>query len=306
MKRVYLLAFLLLFTVSLRAQLRYEADYYFHSPVYNNPAFSSYAKQIQATLVYARSGQGMESPHSLSLLQFHYPGASNSLHASMQTSRFAGFNMQSYSLNYAHTLTTGPESRLSLGMGTQALHYAVDWEALQPAQRNDPLLQNRDNFPWDISFIAGALWYTPQFFAGVSFWPYYNSGVRIPLSENEWTLQPAVSLQSGYTFLLSGAGATTHYVMPSLLLISEGNRLNLVQASVNYVYAPLRLGLVVNTNKEASFYAGFQLNRFIMDYGYRIGWGPVYQSTFGHHQFRLTYRIPHKKKHRCPAYSGGF
>jgi type IX secretion system PorP/SprF family membrane protein len=172
MKKLVLLAMMVLLFVTARAQQDAQFSQYIFNGLYINPAYAGYKGDFYVNSFYRSQWTGLNgAPQTVSIAG---DGAVADDHVGLgvlfQNDRLGAQSTTSFYGNYAYRLQVGEQqnSRLAFGVGFGFMQTGIDGTKLAPVQTNDSYIPTTNQSVLLPDGRVGVLYTNDNFFAGAS------------------------------------------------------------------------------------------------------------------------------------------
>ncbi|MBK8363663.1 MAG: type IX secretion system membrane protein PorP/SprF [Bacteroidetes bacterium] len=170
MKRIYISALLMFFSVAGYCQQDILVSQYMFNHLLLNPAYAGSKDYMMATLLYRKQWVDFKGAPTTQVATLHGPvGLTNfGWGASISHDKIGVTDRTDAYLNAAYHLPVGPKMKLSLGLRAGGGYYSYKNSDLIYWDSNDPLFAGDKTSKFIPNIGAGAYLYTDKFYAGVS------------------------------------------------------------------------------------------------------------------------------------------
>ena len=170
MKRIYISALLMFFSVAGYCQQDILVSQYMFNHLLLNPAYAGSKDYMMATLLYRKQWVDFKGAPTTQVATLHGPvGLTNfGWGASISHDKIGVTDRTDAYLNAAYHLPVGPKMKLSLGLRGGGGYYSYKNSDLIYWDSNDPLFAGDKTSKFIPNLGAGAYLYTDKFYAGVS------------------------------------------------------------------------------------------------------------------------------------------
>jgi type IX secretion system PorP/SprF family membrane protein len=170
MKRIYISALLMFFSVAGYCQQDILVSQYMFNHLLLNPAYAGSKDYMMATLLYRKQWVDFKGAPTTQVASLHGPvGLTNfGWGASISHDKIGVTDRTDAYLNAAYHLPVGPKMKLSLGLRAGGGYYSYKNSDLIYWDANDPLFAGDKTSKFIPNLGAGAYLYTDKFYAGVS------------------------------------------------------------------------------------------------------------------------------------------
>lgn len=254
-----------------------------------NPAFSGFRDAISISSLYRSGLYGGVGPQDMQL-NLHSPiGNSKVALGAVVAYNDAPPNQGLYSImtTYAYRLYLGT-GRLSFGLSAGMYGINSDISGLLIRDPGDPSFPEDVYSRWFPNFGVGVLYYTDQFFVGLS----VPELLAIPGPDQSLTANP-----KDYRALLTGAYlfdiSRAFRLKPSVILdYSRASTSFKASLNVGLMDSRVFIGGAYDHPNYAIALLNFQINpQWLVGYAYTIGTGPVRTALGGSHEVVLRWEL---------------
>lgn len=286
---------------------------FYASPLYLNPALTGTADEGRMLFNYRAqwvSLPGEFASYTVSYdHNFHHSGSNLGVLASFDKAGSAGVRSINLGLLYAYTLKVGDQAAVNVGMqaayGNRTLNYLQLVFGDQLSALGVINQDSQENFAdlslhyFDLS--AGAVFYTPQFWFGVSAahlnQPRYGLGTRADF------LPMRISAQMGYKIYFDSYGPDDQaFSLHPMVYYARQGDMQQLDLAANLSLSPVLMGLGYRGVpiggqgwSAAVITGGFRYQDFAFLYSYDFPVGRLARATGGAHELtlRLDLNYPH-------------
>jgi type IX secretion system PorP/SprF family membrane protein len=254
-----------------------------------NPAFSGFRDAISLSSLYRSALYGGVGPQDMQL-NVHSPvGNSKVALGGVVAYNIAPPDQSLYSFmtTYAYRLYLGT-GRLSFGLSAGMYGINSNMAGILIRDPNDPSFPEEVYSRWFPNFGAGVLYYTDQFFVGLS----VPELLAVPGPDQSLTANPEdyrVILSGAYLFDISRA----FRLKPSLMVdYSRASPSFKASMNVGLMDSRVFIGGAYDHPNYAIALLNFQINpQWLVGYAYTIGTGPVRTALGGSHEVVLRWEL---------------
>ena len=170
MKRIYISALLMFFSVAGYCQQDILVSQYMFNHLLLNPAYAGSKDYMMATLLYRKQWVDFKGAPTTQVATLHGPvGLTNfGWGASISHDKIGVTDRTDAYLNAAYHLPVGPKMKLSLGLRAGGGYYSYKNSDLIYWDSNDPLFAGDKTSKFIPNIGAGAYLYTDKFYVGLS------------------------------------------------------------------------------------------------------------------------------------------
>ena len=170
MKRIYISALLMFFSVAGYCQQDILVSQYMFNHLLLNPAYAGSKDYMMATLLYRKQWVDFKGAPTTQVATLHGPvGLTNfGWGASISHDKIGVTDRTDAYLNAAYHLPVGPKMKLSLGLRGGGGYYSYKNSDLIYWDSNDPLFAGDKTSKFIPNIGAGAYLYTDKFYVGLS------------------------------------------------------------------------------------------------------------------------------------------
>jgi type IX secretion system PorP/SprF family membrane protein len=285
-----ILLFALLFTGVLSyAQQDAQFTQYMYNTININPAYAGSRGALSMFGLYRTQWVGLDGAPVTSTVSMNTPLNESrlGLGVSLINDKIGPTTENTISADLSYTINTSEDWKLSFGIKATANLFDLDASKLNPAQANDPSLQNYSTFSPNIG--AGIYWHSDKAYVGFSI-PNFIETSRY--DDNEVAIfkeRISYYLMGGLVFDLSDEIKFKPAVLTKMI---TGAPLQ-VDASANFLfYEKLMLGVSYRWSAALSAMVGFQISDGLyIGYGYDRETTNLNNYNSGSHEIFLRYEL---------------
>ncbi|WP_202702689.1 type IX secretion system membrane protein PorP/SprF [Flavobacterium sp. UGB4466] len=296
-KNLFFLKFLLLFNViNIAAQQDAQYTQYMYNTININPAYAGSRGTLSVFGLYRAQWVGLEGAPKTSAFSINTPINDSNLGigVSLVNDKIGASDKSSLSTDFSYTVQTSDNFKLSFGLkGTVSL-FNLDTNRLNPADLDDPHLQNLNNVI-SPNIGAGVYWHSDKAYIGLSapdfiVTNYYDNN-EVAIFKNKINYY----LMGGYVFNLS-AYNNIKFKPAVLTKITQGAPLQ-VDVSGNFMFNDkFMVGIAYRWDAAFSTMAGFQLtDGMYIGYGYDLESSKLNNYSNGSHEIFLRFEFIRKQ-----------
>ena len=294
MKRIYISALLMFFSVAGYCQQDILVSQYMFNHLLLNPAYAGSKDYMMATLLYRKQWVDFKGAPTTQVATLHGPvGLTNfGWGASISHDKIGVTDRTDAYLNAAYHLPVGPKMKLSLGLRAGGGYYSYKNSDLIYWDSNDPLFAGDKTSKFIPNIGAGAYLYTDKFYAGVSVPNVISYDTTKVLSLN--MSGNVVPNQVRHYFFTTGYAFEINpdlVIKPSVLVKQCANAPLEADINVNVLLAQvLWLGVSYRTEDAIVALIELQLSKkFRLGYSYDFTTTNVKNYSSGSHEIMLGY-----------------
>ncbi|WP_264522971.1 type IX secretion system membrane protein PorP/SprF [Flavobacterium sp. N502536] len=296
-KNLIFLRFLLLFNIiNIAAQQNAQYTQYMYNTININPAYAGSRGVLSTFGLYRAQWIGLEGAPKTSTFSINSPINNSNLGVgvSLVNDKIGASDKNSFSTDFSYTVQTSDNFKLSFGLkGTVSL-FNLDTSKLNPADLNDPHLQNLNNVI-SPNIGAGVYWHSDKAYIGLSVPDFietnYYDDNEVAIFKNRINYY----LMGGYVFNLSPYN-NIKFKPAVLAKLVQGAPLQ-VDASANFMFNDkFMVGLAYRWDAAFSTMVGFQVSDgMYIGYGYDLESTKLNNYSNGSHEVFLRFEFTRKQ-----------
>jgi type IX secretion system PorP/SprF family membrane protein len=288
-----------------------EFSQYYAAPLHLNPSLAGISYGPRINLNYRNQWPGIENAYSTYSVSYdqHVNAINGGLGVSVMADRVAGGLLNTYKADvmYAYQVPLTKEYGLRFGAEIGYMHRSINWNDLTFQDQLDPLDQSSttpttsepkpDNLNKSIlDFGAGAVFFTPKFFAGVgvqhltqpneSFYDLENDQVeRLPIR---------TAVHMGGVIELNKIRSKDYYLAPNALYIHQGkfSQINVgTQLNLGYVFGGMWFRHTFENSDAIIANVGVNFDKWSLGYSYDFTISELSIASGGAHEISLTLNL---------------
>lgn len=305
-KNLLFLRFLLLFNIiNIAAQQNAQYTQYMYNTININPAYAGSRGMLSTFGLYRTQWIGLEGAPKTSTFSINSPINNSNLGVglSLVNDKIGATDKSSLSTDFSYTVQTSYNFKLSFGLkGTVSL-FNLDTNKLNPADLDDPHLQNLNNVI-SPNMGAGVYWHSDKAYIGLSVPEFietnYYDDNEVAIFKNKINYY----LMGGYVFNLS-AYNNIKFKPAVLAKAVQGAPLQ-VDASANFMFNNkfITVGIAYRWDAAFSTMAGFQItDGMYIGYAYDLESTKLNNYSSGSHEIFLRFEfIKNQSKITTPRF----
>ncbi len=291
-KRYFSFLFVLLLTVSSRAQQVPQFTQYMFNPLVLNPAYAGSREVINTVLLYRNQWVNMEGAPTTVTASINSPLKNKKMGVGLHviSDKIGPSNNTHYVASYAYRIRLG-QGKLAFGLRAGVYDYRYDWSKVDYKDKADVFNSQQQTRILKPGFDFGMYYYNSSLYAGIAITQlsYSKKQETNSLSNFQNQLAPHVIATLGKAFELNSIvtlrpSAVARYTMNAP--INADVNLNVL------LDEKLWLGVGVRSNKELVFNAEYAITRLMrVGYSYDVASQKMQSANKGSHEIFIGFDI---------------